>query len=88
MKPITLKMLRDLEACQDQVDLFEETFGQSVTLTKAIVNQHAGKFDICWFASQVLKGPALAEYKKVQGPAWAEYKKARDLAFYDAWELM
>ena len=48
MKPITLQLLKDLDACQSQVDLFEKTFGQEVTPTLALCIQYADKFDMKW----------------------------------------
>ena len=41
---ITVKKLKALRACEDQVQLFEKTFGPSVIVTEVLCVQHADKF--------------------------------------------
>ena len=85
MKKITLQQLKDLDACQDQVDLFADTFGDEVIIKS---EKHARKladkypeFDYGWIAVNMLSEAARAEYKEVRGPAWAEYQEVLDAAF-------
>ena len=76
---LELGTLKELEACSEQVELFEKLFGDSVEVTEELCLKHAGDFD--WdFARQLLSGPARAEYDKVCGPALAEYNKVCGLA--------
>jgi hypothetical protein len=88
-KPIVTKqMLIDADACSDQVDLFEKTFGDSVVVTVKRAEKVAALFDWVW-AEQLLdaqgraelnhaKEASFAEYQRVMAPAWAEYY--RDMA--------
>jgi hypothetical protein len=70
-KPImTKQMLIDAGACSDQVDLFEETFGDSVVVTVKRAKKVAHLFDWEW-ATRLLDRQARAEYKRVKAPAWA-----------------
>jgi hypothetical protein len=80
MKAIfTKQMLIDAKACQSQIDLFAEKFGDHVVVTVAKARKVAGLFD--WdFAGRFLSPTAWAEYNRVQGLAWAEYQRAKGLA--------
>jgi hypothetical protein len=66
---ITLKQLRKMAACDSQVELFKQTFGESVELTRKLVLAHACKFDLHWFAYNYLKGKKLEAYDKAIAPA-------------------
>ena len=77
---ITKKMLEEKDACNQQVKLFEEVFGDSVDLTKVSI-EDAIKFDINWAANNFLEATALEEYKKIQAPTLEEYKKIQATAF-------
>ena len=48
MKTITLRQLRKLGACHDQLAKFEQTFGKEVELTESLVVQYAGEFYVGW----------------------------------------
>lgn len=70
-KPIiTMQMLINKGACDDQVDLFAQTFGESVIVTLKRAEKVASLFDWDW-AACLLDAPALAEYERVTAPAWA-----------------
>ena len=75
MKRITVEMLKQIDACEDQVELFEQVFpkGAPVSMRSLAKAQKAG-LDV-FFAERLLTGPAWAEYEKVTGPALAEYEK-------------
>lgn len=86
----TKQRLIDVDACQPQVDLFAETFGDSVKVTVARARKVAYLFD--WdFAARFLdnegraeykrgKELAFAEYQRVTGPVLAEYQRVTELA--------
>jgi hypothetical protein len=74
---ITLKMLRKAGACSLQVDLFRDTFGESVEVTESLLIGHAGKFELDFAARKFFRAPALAEYEKARDAALAEYEKVR-----------
>jgi hypothetical protein len=74
-KPImTKQMLIDADACSDQVDLFEKTFGDSVVVTVKRAEKVAHLFDWEW-AAQLLDAQGRAEYDRVEAAAWAEYDR-------------
>ena len=90
---ITLKQLKDLRACQEQVYLFEETFGESVEVTRELCLEYAS--DLRWFASKGFRKNQLATYKAAIvepqavyeaaiAEARAAYKAAIVEAFYNA----
>ena len=90
-KPImTKQMLIDAGACPSQVDLFEETFGDSVVVTVKRAEKVAALLDWGW-AAQLLdahgrdeykraKATASAEYLRVEAAALTEYKRATAFA--------
>ena len=98
MKTITVKMLREAEACEDQVELFAQAFGTSarVTLKNCRKASDAG-LDLDWAAGGLLSAPALKAYEEVmapalkayeevRAPAQKAYEEARARAFYRAWK--
>ena len=71
-KPIVTKqMLIDEGACPSQVDLFEETFGDSVVVTIKRAEKVAHLFDWDW-AEQLLDAQGRAEYRRATADASAE----------------
>jgi len=78
---LTAEMLRKKGACDEQVELFVELFGESANVTQKLAMTHATKFDWDWAAKKLLSRAKYTEYCKVCGPAWAEYRKARDAAW-------
>jgi hypothetical protein len=80
--PFTLQMLIDAEACEPQVDLFRETFGNSVNVTVARAKKVAGLFD--WgFAQRFLDGQGKADFDRTNDAAWADYERTRAAAWAD-----
>ena len=78
---LTAQMLRDKKACGEQVELFVELFGESVSVTQKRCAAHANEFDWEWAAEKLLPKPAWAEFDKVRDAAWAEFDKVRDVAW-------
>ena len=70
---ITLKELRLIGACEQQVELFKETFGTEVELTVENALRYGALFDIDWIASKVLQGGKLADYRAKCAPLDADY---------------
>jgi len=96
---ITIAQLKKLEACSDQVALFEKIFGASakVTLENCLIAAEAG-LDIDWASQRLLtsrqraaylaaEASAWAAYKAATGPAWADYETARAQAFFEASQI-
>ena len=84
-KQITLRMLREREACDKQVELFRSLFGDAAQVTEDAAVAVADRFNWDWAASNFLTAPALAEYDRVGAAARAEYVRVRApaLAEYD-----
>ena len=78
---VTATQLRKLRACQEQVDLFVATFGESVEITEALCLEHAGNFDWDWAAYNLLPAPAWADYERAMASAEADYERAMASAF-------
>ena len=74
---LTAQMLRKKGACDEQVELFVELFGESANVTQKLAMTHATKFDWDWAAKKLLSRAKYTEYYKVCGAAWAEYRKVR-----------
>ena len=74
---LTAEMLRKKGACDEQVELFVELFGESANVTQKLAMTHATKFDWDWAAKKLLSRAKYTEYYKVCGAAWAEYRKVR-----------
>ena len=81
---ITYEQLESLDACEDQLNLFQSLFGEEVEVTRELVITHADKFDWDGAAGNLLPRKKQAEYERVRAPAWAEYKRvtAQALAEY------
>jgi hypothetical protein len=77
---LTLQQLKNKRACQGQVDLFRQTFGESVEITPALCESVAARFDWNWASANLLTPAASAEYERIQGPAYAEYKRVQGAA--------
>ena len=74
---ITYEQLESLDACEDQLNLFQSLFGEEVEVTRELVITHADKFDWDWAAEKLLPRKKSAEYERVRAPAWAEYERVR-----------
>lgn len=77
---ITLNQLKELEACEPQIILFEKKFGASVELTKELMIENSIEFDLVWFANKILSKDLLKLYCDTMAPALKVYKETRDQA--------
>lgn len=73
---ITKQMLIDANIYPSQVRLFDETFGDSVTVTAARAKKVAHLFDWCCAAEKLLDAPAYADYDRALAPVRVEYDRA------------
>ncbi len=82
---ITYDQLEALDACEEQLELFQSLFGEEVEVTREKVMTHAAKFEWDWAAEKLLPRKKLAEYNRVTAQAWAEYNRvtAQALAEYN-----
>jgi len=71
---ITLKQLRRLGACINQVELFKATFGAKVEITEAVCKEHGSKFDTDWLAAKLFSPELLNEYEAKCAPFLKEYQ--------------
>jgi len=53
---VTLDTLIRLNACMEQRQKFEELFGDGVTVTRELCQEHAAVFDWDWVTSNLLMG--------------------------------
>jgi hypothetical protein len=59
---ITLRQLKRLRACEEQIKLFKECFGESVVVTRALLLRNSYKFNLLWFAKKIMKGRNLNSF--------------------------
>ncbi len=76
-----LSTLVEKKACTKQVDLFQELFGESVTVTEKRAVSVADKFAWHWATDKLLSRTALDEYNKARQTALDEYEKKRRTAW-------
>ena len=74
---ITLKQLRLLGACDQQVELFKARFGEEVELTEALVMEHGKDFDLGWIAGKIFKVDILAKWDAELAPINAKWRAER-----------
>ena len=79
---ITLKQLNELGACENQLKLFEETFGEeAIFKTKAqaveTAIKMARKFDFEWAAIKLLSRGYRKDYQETKAPLWEAYLEAK-----------
>jgi hypothetical protein len=89
-KTITLAQLSQLGACEDQLNKFQELFGESVILTPALA-AYAAEFDWDWAAWRLLPdafneywhmtAPARGEFQCDIAPGWADYQRVKAETF-------
>jgi hypothetical protein len=84
---LTLQQLKDADACNAQVSLFQQTFGASVEVTVELAEQYAQQFDFDFAARHFLTAAAYAEYDKVRAAARAEYNKVRAPAYAEYYKV-
>ena len=80
---ITLKDLRRMGACSEQVTLFKSLFGGEVEMTRENVLQYGAQFDLSWLASNIMSEAQYADYKIRRAPLDADYESKRDALFAD-----
>ena len=73
---ITLAQLKKLGACEDQVALFRNNFGEEVEATEALCVKHAQKFNWNWAANNLLSAPARRAYDEAMASAQQAYEEA------------
>jgi hypothetical protein len=72
---ISTQYLKDLDACEDQVELWSATFGdEPVKLTLKKAKKFGHLFDTNWAAETLLTHRQKAIYISVAEPAWAAYE--------------
>jgi hypothetical protein len=75
-KAITLDWLKSQYACEDQLKIFVETFGESAELNEVnAAKAIESNLDLDWLAVHILTTSALADYERVTATAWAEYER-------------
>lgn len=77
MRTLTLKQLTYAGACEGQVELFRERFGESVKVTEELCRSVAGEFDWGWAARCLLSRAAQDTYDAAEATAWDAYYAAR-----------
>ena len=78
---LTLQQLENVGACESQVLLFRELFGDQVEVTEQSCVAVADKFHWDFAAINFLSAPARAEFDKMNATALAEY----DMVSAAAW---
>lgn len=78
---ITLKQLKQADACEDQLKLFKETFGEEVgfkTKAQAIktASKMAHKFNLNWASLNLLSEDYRKAYEEAVVPLWETYLEA------------
>jgi len=62
MRPLYISQLSTANACEEQIILFYETFGQVVNVTVAGAREVGSMFNIYFAVENLLSGSALREY--------------------------
>ena len=82
---VTAQRLRDKDACEDQVKIFEKEWPDGTRITKkACLRAAELELDTYWFAITFLRGKAWRGYKKAVALAWEAYDKACAIALWEA----
>jgi vacuolar-type H+-ATPase subunit H len=81
-KTITVKLLRELKACESQVDKFIETFGKDAEVipTMELAKKYRSEFNIHWLADKLLNSDQLKVYDEAFITAEKAYDEATDEA--------
>lgn len=69
---LTAQMLRDKNACQEQVEKFQQLYPDGVEVTKAACVAVADVFDWKWAARNFLSDAARQEHDRIKNAAWQE----------------
>ena len=75
-KIIKLSTLIEKQACQEQVDLFRQLFGEQVELTAELAVKYANRFNVSWCVDKLLTASAQKAYAEAVAPALKAYKEA------------
>jgi vacuolar-type H+-ATPase subunit H len=77
-KTITVKLLRELKACESQVDKFIETFGKDAEVipTMELAEKYGSEFNIHWLANILLNFDQRKVYDEAIAPAKKIYDEA------------
>ena len=70
---ITLDMLIEKNACQEQANLFKKYYGKSVEITEDICLKYSNKFEFDWLVDNILSGDQREAYMTIQVPAYKAY---------------
>ena len=70
---LTLQQLRDVRACDEQVELFKQHFGDSVLVTVARAKKFSTVFDFDFAARHFLSTAARKVYEDTRAAAWKVY---------------
>ena len=80
---ITLKDLRRMGACSEQVTLFKSLFGEEVEMTRENVLQYGAQFNLNWIAPKIMSEAQYADYESKRAPLDADYESKRAPLFAD-----
>ena len=69
---ITLKDLRRMGACSEQVTLFKSLFGEEVEMTRENVLQYGAQFNFSWLASNIMSEAQYANYLSKRDALFAD----------------
>lgn len=86
---ITYQQLKDLDACQEQLDLFSIHFGESLTIhskahTELMAVRFFKEFDSDWFAFSMFKEVTYQSYRESSRGLWNAFEEAGK-PLYDAY---
>ena len=99
MKKITLQTLVDLNACEDQRDLFAKTFPKGTTVTLAACKKAAiAGLQLGWLAERLFTPAQRKAYNEATAAAWEAYHEAtapareacnevEAVALWNAWQM-
>ena len=74
---VTAKQLEGEGACEDQIDLFRETFPRGCVVTAANIRKAAGAgLSLGWWAEEFLPAAAWRAYQEATAPALRAYREA------------
>lgn len=80
--PIDYKLLKEKNACQEQLDLFKKLFGdEPIPLTDKTIQKFSPILDILWAAENLLTPIDLVQFNQVHIPAEKEYEEFSNMAW-------
>jgi hypothetical protein len=79
MAKITLQMLQEKGACESQVRLFQQTFGDSVELTEELAKEYGHLFNSEWAAEIFLSDKNAKVYSAAVRAAWTALTTAENI---------